>query len=68
MYVVKYSATFSHSKPISVMSIKLAVGNVNRVAQVGKRKGKELMNQVCILLNENISITNFVFKQIFFLF
>ena len=33
-------------------------GNVPRL-QLGERKGKELMNRVCI--NENISITNFVF-------
>jgi hypothetical protein len=51
----------------NAMYIRSAVGNVPR-RQPGERKGKELMNQVCILLNENISITNFVLKQIFFLF
>jgi hypothetical protein len=52
-------------KPINTMSIKLAVGNVRR-RRPGEQKGKELMNQVCI--NENISITDFVFIQMFFLF
>jgi hypothetical protein len=65
MYVVKYSEIYFRYKPISVMFIRLVVGNVPR-RRPGERKGKELMNQVCI--NENISITNFVFKQIFFLF
>jgi hypothetical protein len=65
MYVVKYSAIYSPYKPINTMSIKLAVGNVRR-RRPGEQKGKELMNQVCI--NENISITNFVFTQIFFSF
>jgi hypothetical protein len=62
---VKHSAIYFHSKPISAKSIKLAVGNVRR-RRPGEPKGKELMNQVCI--NENISMTNFVFIQIFFLF
>jgi hypothetical protein len=64
-FVVKYSRTYSHSKLTNAMSIKLAVVNVPR-RQLGEQKGKELMNRVCILLHENISITNFVFKQIFF--
>jgi hypothetical protein len=41
------------------------VGNVPR-RRPGERKGKELMNRVCI--NENILITNFVFIRIFFSF
>jgi hypothetical protein len=65
MYVVKYSAIYSNSKPINTMSIKLAVGNVRR-RRPGEQKGKEMMNQVCI--NENISITDLVFIQMFFLF
>jgi hypothetical protein len=65
MYVVKCSEIYSHSKPISAKSIKLAVGNVPR-CRPGERRDKELMNRVCI--NKNISITDFVFKQIFFHF
>ena len=57
MYVVKYFETYSHSKPISAMSIELAVVNAPR-RRPGEQKGKELMNRVCI--NENILITNFV--------
>jgi hypothetical protein len=41
MYVVKYSAIYSHSKPINTMSIKLAVGNVRR-RRPGERRDKEL--------------------------
>jgi hypothetical protein len=67
IYVARNFATFSPYKPISAMSITLVVGNVPR-RRPGERKYKELMNRVCILLNENISITDFVFKQTFFLF
>jgi ABC-type polar amino acid transport system ATPase subunit len=65
MFVVRNFATFSHSKPISVMFIRLVVVNGLR-RQAGEQKGKELLNRVCI--DENILITNFVFIQIFFLF
>jgi hypothetical protein len=43
------------------------VGRGKRTKTSTRRtKGKELMNRVCI--NKNILITDFVFKQIFFLF
>jgi hypothetical protein len=61
MYVVKHSEIYSHSKLTNAMFIKLVVENIRR-RRPGERKGKELMNRVCI--NENILITNFVFIQI----
>jgi hypothetical protein len=64
MYVVRCFEIYSHSKPISGMFIRLVVVNAPG-RRPSEQKGKELMNQVCI--NENISITNFVFIQIFFL-
>jgi hypothetical protein len=61
--VARNFATSSPYKPTNAMSIRSVVGNVPR-RRPGEQKGKELMNRVCI--NENISITDFVFKQIFF--